>query len=69
MISYGADLLDTTATSRRPVDGLLKGENEHADLRFCRRQTKYDIVINSRQPQALGLTSRRKLIAHGADVT
>jgi putative ABC transport system substrate-binding protein len=61
LISYGPDFLDQYRRAAGYVDRVLKGEKP-AGLPV-QASTKYDLVINSKTAQALGLDVPQALLA------
>lgn len=61
LISYGPDSVDADRKAAGYVDRILKGEKP-ADLPV-QAPTKYEIVINFKTAQALGLTLSSSLLA------
>jgi putative tryptophan/tyrosine transport system substrate-binding protein len=58
LISYGPDSSEPHRRAASYVDRILRGEKP-ADLPV-QAPTKYELVINHKTAQALGLTSRRR---------
>ena len=66
LLSYGVDALQTSRDVASYVDRILRGEKP-GDLPVT-QPTKYELVVNLKTANALGLTVPPTLLARGAEV-
>jgi putative ABC transport system substrate-binding protein len=66
LMTYNPDDLDVTRRSASYVDRILRGANP-ADLPV-EQPTKYDLVLNLKTAQALGLTIPQSVLAQATEV-